>query len=510
MAAAPQALLPEQPVSTEQKTQNMDIDQPEQLPPLPHYVVDNLPYAHYDAVINCNYNGLPSMTTEQFCECADLPSKVLINAQVSSPVAFQQLLQTYLSAKQKYPEKQAVIITNNALTSSHKGLQTLQHTYTVGLRNKRCKIWHDPPSVLTDKEQLSSIFKGAISGANANIMLDSGSAANCISKQFCALMKIRVHPFNKIEMTTVCGQTTDVSGLATVTLALQGYKTKMHLLVIPMAADCDVILGEPWHRTVKAVKQYDSDGLTIVRVYKGRTMRKIVQQPSCKNIKQSKPASLLLSHAQFNRARRKDGFFVAHINLSPGKPGGDEQNTKQNTPSLASDHNSKMCPEKLKQLLDEYEMVFEPLPKKLPPSRDITGHTIPLQPGASPPYRAPYRLSPLELKEVKKQIQELLENKFIQPSRSPYGSPVLFVQKKDGTLRMCIDYRALNKITIHDKYPLPRTDELLDKVKGANIFSSLDLRHLAIIKLEYILMMSQKQHLRQLENIMNFVYSLLV
>ena len=146
-----------------------------------------------------------------------------------------------------------------------------------------------------------------------------------------------------------------------------------------------------------------------------------------------------------------------------------------NTPSLASDHNSKMCPEKLKQLLDEYKMVFEPLPKQLPPFRDITGHTIPLQPGASPPYRAPYRLSPLELKEVKKQIQELLENKFIQPSRSPYGSPVLFVQKKDGTLRMCIDYRALNKLTIHDKYPLPRTDELLDKVKGASIFSSLDL-----------------------------------
>ena len=78
-------------------------------------------------------------------------------------------------------------------------------------------------------------------------------------------------------------------------------------------------------------------------------------------------------------------------------------------------------------------------------------------------------------REVKKQIQELLENKFIQLSKSPYGSPVLFVQKKDGTLRMCIDYRVLNKLTIHDKYPLPRTDELLDKVKGAKIFTSLDL-----------------------------------
>ena len=120
-------------------------------------------------------------------------------------------------------------------------------------------------------------------------------------------------------------------------------------------------------------------------------------------------------------------------------------------------------------------MVFQPLPKTLPPYRDITGHTIPLQPGAQPSYRPPYRFSPLEFREVKKQVSELLEQNSIQPSRSPYGSPVLFVMKKDGTLRMCIDYRALNKLTIHDKYPLPRTDELLDKVKGSKIFSSLDL-----------------------------------
>ena len=99
-----------------------------------------------------------------------------------------------------------------------------------------------------------------------------------------------------------------------------------------------------------------------------------------------------------------------------------------------------------------------------------------MQPGSAPPYRAQYRLSPLEQREVQKQIQDLLEDNSIEPSKSPYGSPVLFVQKKDGTLRMCIDYRALNKITIHDKYPLPRTDELLEKVRGSNLLKpSLDL-----------------------------------
>ena len=83
---------------------------------------------------------------------------------------------------------------------------------------------------------------------------------------------------------------------------------------------------------------------------------------------------------------------------------------------------AKVDETKPKALLDEFDIVFQPLPKELPPFRDDTGHTIPLQPGASPPYRPAYRFSPLELREVRKQLQELLENKFIQPSRSPYGA----------------------------------------------------------------------------------------
>ncbi len=355
--------------------------------------------------------------------------------------------------------------------------ETLQHNYTVGLRNHRCKIWHDPPCVLNDSS-ITSIFKGSLAGANGNILLDTGSAANCISVDFCKLMKIRIHRLAEQEMTTASGQTEKVIGTAVVSVAIQGYKTKMRLLVIPMAPDCDAILGEPWHVTVKAVKTYGPSGLETVRIYKGRTLRKLVQKPVQAPVPDAPKPNKLLTHAQFKRARKKYTFFVAHVKHAPIEPGEKETETQsknQKQPSLASEHGTKVASNKLEQLLADYKIVFEPLPKELPPFRDIAGHTIPLQPGALPPYRSPYRLSPLELKEVKKQIQELLENKSIQPSRSPYGAPVLFVQKKDGTLRMCIDYRALNKITIHDKYPLPRTDELLDKVKGANLFSSLDL-----------------------------------
>ena len=86
-----------------------------------------------------------------------------------------------------------------------------------------------------------------------------------------------------------------------------------------------------------------------------------------------------------------------------------------------------------------------------------------------------FRYSPRELEEIQKQVQALLANNLIQPSTSPFGAPVLFVKKKDGSLRMVIDYRALNKITIRNQYPIPRIDDLLDRLHGASVFSSLDL-----------------------------------
>ena len=90
--------------------------------------------------------------------------------------------------------------------------------------------------------------------------------------------------------------------------------------------------------------------------------------------------------------------------------------------------------------------------------------------------RAPYRMAPTELKELKSQLQELLDKGFIRPSVSPWGAPVLFVKKKDGTLRMCIDYRQINKVTVKNKYPLPRIEDLFDQLKGAGVFSKIDRR----------------------------------
>jgi len=101
---------------------------------------------------------------------------------------------------------------------------------------------------------------------------------------------------------------------------------------------------------------------------------------------------------------------------------------------------------------------------------------IELLPGTNPISKEPYRMAPTELEELKKQLQELLDKGLIQPSVSPWGAPVLFVKKKDGSLRLCMDYRELNRVTVKNKYPLPRIDDLFDQLAGATVFSKIDLR----------------------------------
>jgi hypothetical protein len=159
------------------------------------------------------------------------------------------------------------------------------------------------------------------------------------------------------------------------------------------------------------------------------------------------------------------------------KEGEEEGGESEVTTGKPSDPLEEICakkPERLAHLLREYKDIFPYGLLGLPPHRQVY-HTINVQEGVTPPNRPAYRLSVEETEECERTVDELLSKGHIRPSCSPYASPVLFVRKKEGPYRMVIDYRALNKITIHDRYPLPRIDDLLDKLKGAKIFSSLDL-----------------------------------
>jgi hypothetical protein len=123
----------------------------------------------------------------------------------------------------------------------------------------------------------------------------------------------------------------------------------------------------------------------------------------------------------------------------------------------------------------EYPDVFPDELPGMPPDRDVE-FVSELHPGIAPISKRPYRMPPKELAELKNQLQELLDKGYIHPSSSPWGCPALFVKKKDGSLRLCVDYRPLNAVTVKNKHPLPRIDVLFDQLAGAKVLSKIDLR----------------------------------
>jgi hypothetical protein len=129
----------------------------------------------------------------------------------------------------------------------------------------------------------------------------------------------------------------------------------------------------------------------------------------------------------------------------------------------------------IKEILDKHHKVFEPIPPGVPSDRGFE-HIIELEERAKPVITTPY-IHPKKYKdEIEKEIKELLDMRHIRPNSSPFASSIVLVKKKDGTMRMCIDYRALNKKTIKNRYPIPRIDELLDELHGAIYFTKIDLR----------------------------------
>ncbi|KAJ9515323.1 hypothetical protein QJQ45_006560 [Haematococcus lacustris] len=203
----------------------------------------------------------------------------------------------------------------------------------------------------------------------------------------------------------------------------------------------DVLLGADWLTVQGALVDYVDKTLTL------RTA-------------QANPKALVTAKQAARWLRKGGSAMVAMVSLEDL--------------ALPVDAVSHAQRQHLQDLLDEYSDVFQPI-TGLPPERAV-GHSIPLQPDGKPPARPSYRMSKPEQDELRKQITDLLAKGLIEPSSSPYAAPVLFVQKKSGELRMCIDYRQLNKITIRDQYPLPRIDDLFDQLAGKTVFSSLDLQ----------------------------------
>ncbi|GJT88050.1 putative reverse transcriptase domain-containing protein [Tanacetum coccineum] len=287
----------------------------------------------------------------------------------------------------------------------------------------------------------------------ASILFDTGADRSFVSTQFSTLINIAPttldHGYN-VELADgrIIWVNTVLLGC---TLNFLNHPFHVDLMPVEMGT-YDVIIGMDWLTKYQAVIDCAKK---IVRIPFGSEIL-IFHGDGSRNKRGTRLNIISCTKAQ-KYLLQGCHVFLAHITI---KETGDKSKKKQ----LQDVPIVKNFPE-----------VFpEDLPG-LPHTRQVEFH-IDLVPGAAPVARAPYRLAPSEMKELADQLQELSDKGFIRPSSSPWGAPVLFVKKKDGSLRMCIDYRELNKLTVKNRYPLPRIDDLFDQLQGSSVYSKIDLR----------------------------------
>lgn len=277
-------------------------------------------------------------------------------------------------------------------------------------------------------------------------LIDTGASASYVSSRFCKdLDKVDIEAR---DVETAGGHRLKIFKKVVFPFSLSGCEMQVDAYVLD--TKFDVILGRNWLAEYTPKADWKTDVWNIVlngKKYKLEPERYLGESG----------VRYLLSHQQVGRAVRKnkvEAVYMLHL--------------------LESEIKSKDIPPTLQALVDEYSDVFRDELPGLPPERELE-HVIDTG-DAKPISRPPFKMSPLELDELRRQLDELLKLGLIKPSVSPWGAPVLFVKKKDGSMRMCIDYRALNKVTIRNQHPLPRIDECLERLQGASFFTSLDLK----------------------------------
>eukprot|EP00253_Pinus_taeda_P028202 PITA_28202 len=291
-------------------------------------------------------------------------------------------------------------------------------------------------------------FEGKIFNLSISVLIDPGATLSYISPKIVEQCKLQPEKFRNpwLVQLAIGTKRRVMAKVKSCPIVIAGQPIVADLNVLPLGS-YDVLIGMDWlekhwdlvNCKTKVIRYRDEAGIE-------QDMQGIKRPVQIRPITASQLAKCIRNRCQ---------VYAIQVRYSETK---NKENPLEHLP-----------------VIKEFADVFPEEIPGLPPKRDID-FTIELIPGAAPVSRTPYRMSIPELTELKMQLQELLDNNYIRPSVSPWGAPVLFVRKKDGTLRMCIDYRQLNKLTIKNKYPLPRIDEIFDQVKGAKVFSKIDLR----------------------------------
>ena len=309
-------------------------------------------------------------------------------------------------------------------------------------------------------------------GQPLRVLIDSGASHDFLGAHLVPTLNLATQRQDDIAVQLGNGAVQDGGLLAPrVTYRLGGFKDTRSFRVTKLGG-YDLVLGKPWLTTFTPSIDWINNTVRVER--SGVTHLLAPPRAPAKD-----DGASLLTALQLKRALKQGApAYLAVVREASEEPTATTGGSAAADTTMQEKLINGAIPElqsSLRTLFQRYSRILGPMPNRLPPKRDVD-HEIDLEPGAKPPYLPIYHLSPKELEEVQRQITDLLEKGFIQPSKSPFGAPIIFVPKKNGKLRMCVDYRALNKLTVKNRYPLPRIDELMDRLQGATVFSKLDLQ----------------------------------
>ncbi|PNY00428.1 hypothetical protein L195_g023708, partial [Trifolium pratense] len=301
-------------------------------------------------------------------------------------------------------------------------------------------------------------FIATIHNHRVTVLVDSGSSHNIIQPRIASFLHLPIQPLSSFTVMVGNGEHLHCTGICSdVPIIVSNHTFNIPLYVLPIQG-ADVVLGVQWLQTLGP---FVSD-FTIPSM-------QFYHQDSLLTITGSKPSSITpVSFHQITRMLHTNSIATFHsITMLPAST-----NTTQTPPSDTQVITS-LHPD-LQLVLHPYLHIFT-TPQGLPPQRPHDHH-IHLTPAAPPVNIKPYRYPHYQKEAMTNIIVDMLKEGLIQPSTSPYSSPVLLVKKKDGSWRFCVDYRALNAITIKDRFPIPTIDELIDELHGSAVFTKIDLR----------------------------------
>ena len=324
-----------------------------------------------------------------------------------------------------------------------------------------------------------------IKGQPATALIDSGASCCFLNSKFVEQHDIPTRSNSKPQQVKLAtGVKAQVERFAPkVDIRVNSYHDIQRFMVLPLDGN-DVILGMTWLRRLNPKINWRRNLVRLWHRNRNHTFKVITHNTSTRVLQNSQLQQQLPPERQEQQQTEQLQSHPVQCSIITAR-GVRKMFKKEQVESLIlgtvtikteTEEKKEVLEKCTREIRSEYKDLFpEELPPGLPPKREVD-HRIELLPGSQPVYRSIYKMSPGELDEMRKQLDQLLSNGFIRPSTSPFGAPVLFVKKKDGSLRMCIDYRGLNMLTVKNRYPLPRCDELFDRIRGAKYFSKLDLR----------------------------------